>query len=531
MKKALIIAGSLLALIVIALLAVPLLVDAEKLRPMVESQAKAALGREVKVGKLDLSLLRGAVVASDVTVSDDPAFSKSPFMTAKALRIGVELMPYITSNEVKVTSISVEEPKLQLVRTAAGKWNFESIGRGTAADTGKPSATQAFTVQNLKIENGSITMRKGKTAHTYEEVNAEITNFSMKSAFPFTAAAKSPGGGSFEIAGTAGPLDAGEMMQTPLDATIHIKAMDIASTGMLAPGSAIAGKLDYDGKIKSDGKVLHTEGKATTSNLKVVRAGTAAKTPVTLDYASDLDLVTKRGIISRGDILIGETKAKLTGTYDTKGDSPILNARFKGSGMSLNALQSVLPAFGVMMPQGTNLQGGVVNADLALQGPVDRLVTTGPISVANAKLAGFNLKSRASGVGALAGLPSGSDLLIQALNSRLRVAPEGIRAEGISVVLPNVGMVTGDGIIGAKNDLNFKMKAKLTGGGGLIGGVSTLTSLGQSKGEIPFLIQGTTDKPVFLPDMAGAMGNTVRAPVQGVQGIGGALGGLFGKKR
>jgi len=131
----------------------------------------------------------------------------------------------------------------------------------------------------------------------------------------------------------------------------------------------------------------------------------------------------------------------------------------------------------------------------------------------------------------LAGLPSASDLLIQALKSKVRVAPDGIRADGISLVVPSLGTVTGDGLIGANNSLNFKMRAKLANGGGLMGAGSMLSSLGQSKGELPFLIQGTTSNPIFLPDVAGAMGSTIKAPVQGAQGIGGIVGGLFGKKK
>ena len=159
------------------------------------------------------------------------------------------------------------------------------------------------------------------------------------------------------------------------------------------------------------------------------------------------------------------------------------------------------------------------------------LVTSGPVNVTNTKVAGFNLKQRASAISALAGMPSGSDLLIQLLNSKLRVAPDGIRADDLQLVVPNVGTFLGAGTIGANNALNFKMRARLANGGGLLGVGSALTTLGQSKGEIPFMIQGTTASPVFVPDVAGALTNTAKAPVQSVEGIGGALGGLFGRKK
>ena len=72
------------------------------------------------------------------------------------------------------------------------------------------------------------------------------------------------------------------------------------------------------------------------------------------------------------------------------------------------------------------------------------------------------------------------------------------------------------------------MLAKLNHGGGVMGGLSQLTTLGQSKGQLPFLIQGTTSNPVFLPDVANAMGQTITAPAKGVGGI---LGGIFGQKK
>lgn len=534
MKKKLIIAGSVLGVALLTLLALPLLINAEQFRPMVETRAKAALGRTVKVGSLELSLLKGGVVAHRIEVADDAAFSGAPFVVAKTLAVGVEMMPLILSKDVRVTSVRLEEPEIRLVRSRAGKWNFESLGApqtGKAPDGKAKPAQQNLTVENLKITDGKIIVSEGSKQRQYENVNIEVKNFSYKSSFPFSFEAKAPGGGTVKVEGNAGPLAAGEMMETPLQAMIDVKGLDIASTGFVPASSGIAGVVDYEGTVKSDGKKMHSEGKVNASKLRVVKTGAPAQRPVTLDYASDLDLVQKKGTISRGDILIGQSKAKLTGTFDTRGETIGVNARLKGDNMPLDQLAGVLPAFGVVLPQGTQLQGGTVNTDLQLQGPLDRLVTTGPIQVSNTKVGGFNLKQRASGISALAGMNSASDLLIQALNSKLRVAPDGIRADGITIVVPGIGTMTGDGVIGANNSLDFKMRAKLTGGGGLIGGMSALSTLGQSKGEIPFMIKGTTHNPVFIPDMAAAMGSTVKAPVQGVQGMGGMLGGIFGKKK
>jgi AsmA protein len=530
-RKLLIGAGVFLGILLVGAIALPLIVDVNSFKPLAESQAKAALGREVKIGSLELSLLSGGVKANTVSIADDPAFSRSPFLTAKSLKIGVEMIPLIFSGDVKVTSLAVEEPEIQFVRSGT-KWNFSSLGTTAAKKSAAPSQpAPPISIAKLRIEDGKITVAQTGQKRTYEDVNVEVRNFSMTSEFPFEVSAKSPGGGSLKLDGEAGPMSAVDAAATPMQAELEIKDLDIASSGFMTPGSPMSGKLDFKGTVKSDGEALHSEGKVTASQLKVVKGGAPARQPVNLDYAANMDVKAKKGRLTRGDITIGQSKAKLDGTFDTSGNSIAVNARLKGDAMPIDSLGAVLPAFGVILPQGSQLQGGTAAADLAMQGPVDRLVITGPVSVNNTKVSGFNLKSRASAISAFAGMPSGSDLLIQALSSKLRVAPEGIRADGISMVAPSLGSVTGDGTIGNDNSLNFKMRANLEGGGGLAGGLSAISTLGQSKGELPFLIQGTTSNPVFLPDVAGALTGTVKAPVQTVEGVGGLFGGLFGKKK
>ena len=534
-RKGLIVSGIVIGLLVIIVVAMPFIIDANQFRPKVESEASAALGREVKVGNLDLSLLHGGVMASDVTVGDDPAFSRDPFVKTKSLKIGVEMWPLISARVIRVTSLTVEEPQISLVRSAAGKWNFDSLGAHPAkkaTPTSPVSGSGQFSIKDLNLKDGRIDVVQGGKRHTYEDVDVSIQNLTDKSVFPFLVEAKAPGGGTFKVQGTAGPMDSGDMTATPMNGNVTIKGLDLAATGFVPAESGLAGTLDYDGIIKSDGKKIHSEGRAIASKLRVVKSGAPARQPVTIDYASDLDIAQHQGVLTKGDIAIGQSQtAHLTGTYNTKGDSIVLKARLRGTGMPVNSLEGLLPAFGVVLPQGTQLQGGTVNTDLQIQGPLDRLVTSGPIDVINAKLGGFNLKSRAQGLSSLVGLPSGSDLLIQALKSKLRVAPEGIRADAINLIVPGLGTVTGDGIIGANNSLNFKMRARLQGGGGLMGGASFLSTLGQSKGELPFLIQGTTSNPIFIPDVGAAMTNSLKSPVQGAQGLGEMLGGLFGKKK
>ena len=62
-------------------------------------------------------------------------------------------------------------------------------------------------------------------------------------------------------------------------------------------------------------------------------------------------------------------------------------------------LEGVLPAVGVTLPSGASLKTGTLDTTLAISGPVDKLTITGPVNLANAQLAGFNLKSKLGALG------------------------------------------------------------------------------------------------------------------------------------
>jgi AsmA protein len=94
----------------VILIAAPFLIDANQFRPLLESQLTGALGREVKVGNLKLSLLAGSVTADDLSIADDPAFSSVPFVRAKSLSVAVDLVPLILSRKINVTGLTIDQP-------------------------------------------------------------------------------------------------------------------------------------------------------------------------------------------------------------------------------------------------------------------------------------------------------------------------------------------------------------------------------------------------------------------------------------
>ena len=547
--KALKIIGIVIVLLLLVAITLPFLINVNSFRPKLESALTEALGREVKVGNLSLSILSGSVSAEDLSIADDPAFSKDPFVHAKSLKVGVEVMPLIFSKTLHVTDITLDKPEIALLRDASGKWNFSSLGNKSAAakpaPASGPSSTPDLSVSKLDVKDGRLSVNRANSSikpHVYDDVDISVRDFSPKSQFPFTISANLPAGGTAKLEGKAGPINSADVSASPIETQITVKGLDLTASGFVEPSTGIAGVADFDGTLNSDGSVLRTSGTLKAAKLKLAVKGTPASEPVTVKYASDYDLKKEGGTLTQGDVTLGKALAKLTGTYQSQGESTILNMKLNADGMPVDDLQTMLPALGIILPSGSKLQGGNLSVNVGITGPVDKLVIVGPIRLAQTKLAGFNLSSKMSAISALSGAQSGSDTSIQNLSTDARVAPEGVRTQNINLTIPALGTVTGNGTISPAGALDYKMIASLSGGA--VAGLTQLAGIGGGGGKssgIPFFIQGTTSDPKFMPDVKGMVGGQLKGGLGGLMGgknssgsspsPADALGGLFGKKK
>jgi AsmA protein len=553
MKRLLVISGIIVGVLLLLVVLVPLFINVDSFRPDLEKKLSAALNRSVHIGKLDASILSGGATASDISIADDPAFNKGPFLHASSVKVGVQLMPLIFSKQLKVTSIAVQKPEITLLQNNAGKWNYSTLG-GSAQKTPEPSGKSApdVSVDKFEIVNGTVRVghsighAAGKES-VYQNVDLVARNISAQSAMPFTLSVAMPGGGSLDLEGQAGPLNPADSARSPLNAKITLKHVDLASTGFVDPNSGVGGVLDFDGQVKSDGRHMHSEGKAKAANLRVIKGGQPAKQPVDLDYKSDYALDSETGTID-ANLHTGNSLTNASGTLNAKGGEMLANLKIRGKDMAVNDVEGLLPAFGVVMPSGASLQGGNINMDLAAEGPLDRLVINGPLNISGTHLTGFNLGSKLGAIAAFSGSKGGTDTLIQTFSSALHVAPEGIRADNIVLDVPSLGMVTGNGVIGGDNSLNFKMLLKLSGSANNLVGSLTGISAGAQSSGLPFLVLGKTSSPEFRPALSDAVkGNLQNTLLQAVQGnkagnksdaqqsekpdLKGVLGGLLNKKK
>ena len=68
MKRILRIVGIIVAIILVVVVALPFFVDVNSFRPKLETELSTALGRQVKVSNLSLSILSGTVAAEDLAI-------------------------------------------------------------------------------------------------------------------------------------------------------------------------------------------------------------------------------------------------------------------------------------------------------------------------------------------------------------------------------------------------------------------------------------------------------------------------------
>jgi AsmA protein len=241
MKKPLIIAGIVVVVLILIVLALPLFFNANQFKPALESDLSATLGRKVEIGNIKLAVFSGGVTIDSLSIADDPAFSPSPFLQAKELTAGVALIPLIFSKQLQVRSFTVTDPQVSLLRTPGGKWNYSSLGGHSATKSPSSSSPGNFSVGSLEISNGTIvigTVAPGAKTQTYQDVNLTASDLSYTSQFPFTLTAKTPGGGSVKVEGRAGPVDPTDTSLTPLSAQIDVGSLDLSSTGFVDASSA-----------------------------------------------------------------------------------------------------------------------------------------------------------------------------------------------------------------------------------------------------------------------------------------------------
>jgi AsmA protein len=544
------IAAAIVIVVVIAL--IPLFVNANTFRPMIEKKLSDATGRKVTLGGLSLSMLHGRLTARDLSISGDPAFSTTPILTASELRIGVAMKPLIFGHQLNVRSFTVIDPQINVIRAANGTWNFSTIGNpvvekpgetggappAAANPSGKapalpplPKNLPELNVGLIEIENAKVSVEM-LPAHggpsVYTDVNLTAHDFSFNSKFPFELSAGLPAGGSLNVTGHIGPLNRSDTATSPADVHVSVKDLNPVAAGFLNPSAGISVVTDIDTDAKSDGTQLVVNGSAHLVGLKLRKSPAAAQNPVDVSFFITHQLKENTGVIKDAAVKIGNSALHVSGTYlpvEHGADDPMLALKMVGQNLPVNDLQDLMTAIGIRLPNNSKLHDGTVSLSLAINGQAKALAIIGPVAADNTKLVGFDVGSKIKGIAALSGVKTGDTSEFQKLRANVKMNDAGVRIGDIDAVIVGMGELNGSGTVSPANQLDFNLTVQVANAGGVgkigVGLLTALNGHGENGAKgVPLKVVGTPDEPVITADVGGIVGKKTKS-----------LLGVFHKKK
>ncbi len=236
LKWAAIIVGCLVVVVIAAMLIIPMFIDVQKYKPVLESKVVEATGRPFTVGDdLKLSLFPWAGISfSDLRLGNREEFSEKEFVQVKSFEVRVKLLPLI-SKEIEIKRFVVDEPRIVLVKNKKGRGNWEQPKQkqqqaaapktGGEASPGGPGGLpiNALTVGNFSINNGSALWidHTTDTRKEIKNINLVLTDVSLEKPVQvkFTGELDNQ---PLAVEGTVGPVGSGlQKGVVPLDLSLN----------------------------------------------------------------------------------------------------------------------------------------------------------------------------------------------------------------------------------------------------------------------------------------------------------------------
>jgi hypothetical protein len=115
------------ALAILLLVLLPPLISLNRYQKRIANSISDSLGRPVHLDKVSLNLLPlPGFTLENLVVAEDPAFGSEPVIRANSVRATLRISS-LWRRRIEFSTISFTDPSVNLVHTAAGKWNLESI--------------------------------------------------------------------------------------------------------------------------------------------------------------------------------------------------------------------------------------------------------------------------------------------------------------------------------------------------------------------------------------------------------------------
>lgn len=265
-------------ILVLALLNVNVLLQRSK--GYLIGRAEQALGRKVSLDQIEVTLWPVGIRLANFALADDPAFSANDLLRAKDVRVDFQLLPLILG-QFRPAKVTLESPRLTLIRDTAGRYNFATAARRNRADGSKnlsdetPNRRPAW-IPALKITDGALHYRDRQSGGELRvsRIDLEASNFEPDRPFELQLeAAVVVSHSNFRLKSHIGPAaghkDYGDI---PIDGEINADELDLGSVNKALPQfrKSVPRALRFDGIYT----IRHLKFKGTLNKLSLKGAVT-----------------------------------------------------------------------------------------------------------------------------------------------------------------------------------------------------------------------------------------------------------------
>ena len=341
-----IVAGALVALVVIGVVALLLFVDPNRYRGDIERVAKERSDRVLTIhGKLELKIFPWlALSVHDMQLSNPAGFDSQPytgrsdgagpFLTVQNASIGVKLLPLL-GKRLEVSRIALDGVNLNLV-SRGDENNWKDLGgpKGPAeTPTSAPASQGSVTIEGVDLAKSSVVYRDELKNSTTEIANLELHTGPLETAPHRTALGSVDLQGSY-LSGTTGRQDS--VPAKPLAFSLRTAGLTLANA-TLAPAKVELKVGDTTLVLSVAGEEMSTERLVTgsvalpTTSARKLLQSFGITPPITRDsralsavgLQTNFRLTRKQLQLSALQLTLDDTRVEGTAAIDDLGTSAL----------------------------------------------------------------------------------------------------------------------------------------------------------------------------------------------------------------
>jgi AsmA protein len=208
-KIAGIVLGSLIVLIVIALLAVRLFVNPNNYKDRIAAAVRQSTGRELSLpGRIQLAVFPWiALELGPASLGNPPGFGAAPFAAVQRVAVRVKLLPLLRGH-LQIGRIDIDGLDLRLLTNAAGQGNWQGLGGRSAAGSSATSAPSSGAIALPDL--AGVVVRDSRVSYhdmVASGVNLSIGRVAASVAIPVSVKFELARGGGAQPATLAGHFE------------------------------------------------------------------------------------------------------------------------------------------------------------------------------------------------------------------------------------------------------------------------------------------------------------------------------------